>query len=106
MPKVMFEGKSLEVAQGTTLRNALKQAGLTPHNGQSRWLNCKGLGSCGTCAVWIEGELHEKTAMERWRLNFPPHTSESGLRLACQVRVEHNLVVKKYEGFWGQHSKK
>lgn len=104
MPKVSFEGRTWNVAEGTELRAALKEAGLSPHNGQSRWFNCKGFGSCGTCAVKIEGMVHEKTAMERWRLNFPPHTSESGLRLACQVRVESDLVVEKYEGFWGQHT--
>ena len=102
MPVVIFEGRVLEVNEGVRLREALFEQGLTPHNGQTRWFNCKGFGSCGTCAVHLEGDVHEKTRMERWRLDFPPHQAVDGLRLACQVRVESDLVVTKYEGFWGQ----
>jgi ferredoxin len=39
--------------------------------------------------------------MERWRLSFPPHRRDSDLRLACQLRVERDLVVHKHGGFWG-----
>lgn len=102
MPKIMFEGRALGVEPGTRLRDALKAAGLTPHNGQTQWFNCKGFGSCGTCAVRIEGAIHERTRMERWRLDFPPHDMDAGLRLACQVKVgEEDLKVTKYQGFWG-----
>lgn len=102
MPNVTFEGQVLVVEDGVRLRDALFERELTPHNGQAKWFNCKGFGSCGTCAVRIEGDVHEKTRMERWRLNFPPHQEVDGLRLACQVRVSSDLVVTKYEGFWGQ----
>lgn len=102
MPIITFHDKLIQTRAGTTLRDALLDAELSPHNGRARWFNCKGFGSCGTCAVKIEGDVHEKTRMERWRLDFPPHDSEDGLRLACQVRVEADLVVTKYEGFWGQ----
>jgi len=102
MPKVRFEGREIDVPTGTRLRKALRDAGLSPHNGQARWLNCKGLGSCGTCAVQIQGEVGPLTAMERWRLDFPPHRRGDGLRLACQVEVNSDLVVRKHPGFWGQ----
>ena len=107
MPTITFNGHSFQCQGGVKLRRAILDAGLSPHNGQARWFNCKGLGSCGTCAVELL-ELEQappKTAMERWRLDFPPHsTSESGgrLRLACQVTVTQDLVVNKHEGFWGQ----
>ena len=50
----------------------------------------------------IEGEVGPLTAIERWRLDFPPHQPGAGLRLACQVEVTSNLVVTKHPGFWGQ----
>lgn len=104
MPKIMFEGEVIEVAHGTNLRRALHDAGQTPHNGQATWFNCKGFGSCGTCAVQVEPAPSAKlTAMERWRLNFPPHTASDGLRLACQLEVVEDVVVTKHGGFWGEH---
>lgn len=102
MPSISFDGKTIECDSGQTLRKALIVAGTSPHNGQSTWLNCKGLGSCGTCAVKVTGVTHDKTIMEKWRLSFPPHKNSSGLRLACQVIVTNDLVVEKQNGFWGQ----
>lgn len=52
---------------------------------------CRGLGTCGTCAVEVVGnvEPQEWGTQERLRLNFPPHnpSSSSHLRLACQVNL-------------------
>lgn len=104
MPEVRFRDEVLEVEEGANLRAALRRAGLSPHNGNASWFNCKGMGTCGTCAVRIEGAVSpaEPSARERWRLSFPPHRPERGLRLACQVRVAGDLEVHKLEGFWGQ----
>ncbi len=105
MPKVRFEGEVYEVARGTRLRDALRAQGASPHNGESEWFNCKGFGTCGTCAVRIvSGEVAPKNAREGWRLGFPPHQDIEGMRLACQVRVEDDLEVEKYTGFWGQNT--
>ena len=104
MPKITFGGRTFECAPGTTLRDALRREGLTPHGGGSERLNCMGLGSWGTCAVELVGEVGPLTAMERWRLAFPPHDRSRGLRLACQVKVERDLVVLKHPGFWGERS--
>lgn len=102
MPIITFKGAFIQAERGTTLRDALLDAELSPHNGRAQWFNCKGFGSCGTCAVKIVGDVHDKTRMEQWRLDFPPHDAENGLRLACQVRVESDLLVTKHDGFWGQ----
>ena len=85
-----------------SLRDALIKAGRPPHNA-SRFAGCQGFGTCGTCAVQIEGEVEPKTpgAIEAWRLGFPPHTRQSGLRLACQVQPRGDLKVIKHKGFWG-----
>jgi ferredoxin len=104
VPTVEFRGERVECERGAVLRDVLRKAGLTAHNGRSAALNCRGHGSCGTCAVAIEGETSERTRRERLRLAAPPHDPDSELRLACQTRVEGDLVVTKHPGFWGQHA--
>lgn len=104
MPRVRYDGRVFDVPEGAVLRDALRRAGVSPHNGQARWFNCKGMGTCGTCAVRIRGAVSpaEPGSVEAWRLGFPPHDRERGLRLACQVHVRGDLDVEKLEGFWGQ----
>jgi len=100
MPTVTVEGERIECESGARLRNVLLDAGRSPHNGPTA-LSCHGLSTCGICAVEIEGTVAEPTARERARLDFPPHSVERGLRLACQVRVTDDLTVTKHGGFWG-----
>lgn len=104
MPTITFRGKEIQCAQGENLRRVLLNAGLGPYNGQARWLNCRGFGTCGTCALRIEGPVHppEPQGKERVRLGLPPHRRDAGLRLSCQVRVEGDLRVEKCAGFWGE----
>lgn len=104
MVTVRFGGTQLTCEEGEILRDVLLGAGESPHNGGANRLNCRGHGTCGTCAVEIDGEVSDPTAVERWRLDFPPHSPEAGLRLSCQTRVEGDLVVTKHDGFWGQHT--
>ncbi|MEM9073992.1 MAG: 2Fe-2S iron-sulfur cluster binding domain-containing protein [Myxococcota bacterium] len=103
--KIRFERagevRILECQPGETLRQALLRSGISPHNG-TRAVSCHGLGTCGTCAVEIRESVTPPGAVERWRLGFPPHNLESGLRLACQVTPEQDLHVIKHDGFWGQ----
>ncbi len=70
----------------------------------ARALHCRGRGSCGTCAVKIEGDVSEPTKKELLRLRFPPHDVANGLRLACQCSVLGDIKVAKFSGFFGQHS--
>ena len=102
---VHFRDTAIAVKPGSKLRTALLKHCLTPHNGKAKIVNCRGLGTCGTCAVEIVGKVSppERTAIERARLNLPPFTEASShLRLACQVQVQGDLQVTKYNGFWGQ----
>lgn len=103
MPTIHYRGRDIECEDGAVLRDALKAAGETPHNGLSDTLNCHGLSTCGTCAVAVDGDVSDPTSRERRRLSFPPHDGDSGLRLACQTRVHGDVVVEKHDGFWGQH---
>jgi ferredoxin len=96
----------MRVVKGSLLRSALLRNGVSPHNDKAMYVNCRGLGTCGTCAVEVVGNVvpQEWGTQERLRLNFPPHnpSSSSHLRLACQVRVEGDVKVIKYNKFWGQ----
>lgn len=103
MPTVRFQGRVIRAEAGANLRAVLRAAGVPPYNGSARWLNCRGLGTCGTCAVEVRGLVSPPTARERWRLHFPPHRAGSGLRLACQCRILGDVEVVKHLGFWGQH---
>lgn len=103
MPTVCVRGHEIECEQGAILRDVLLEAGESPHNGLADTVNCHGMATCGTCAVEVDGEVGDPTPGERRRLSVPPHDPESGLRLACQTRVEGDVDVTKHDGFWGQH---
>lgn len=109
--------KKLQIQKGEILRSAMLRRGSSPHNGRSRLINCRGLGTCGTCAVEIQPsgdngnngrgvvEPNERNTKEKIRLNFPPHGSSdrsANLRLACQVQVMDDITIRKRTGFWGQ----
>jgi ferredoxin len=102
MPKVEFAGATVECPEGANLRTVLLRARLPLYNGVARAIHCRGFGTCGTCAVRIEGPVSDPTPIERARLAFPPHDRDAGLRLACQTRVLGDVAVTKYDGLWGQ----
>ena len=69
----------------------------------ARAIHCRGRGTCGTCAVRVEGPVSEPTPAEIRRMRFPPHHPEKGLRLACQCSVLGDITVTKHQGMFGQH---
>ena len=102
MPTVEFDGTEVDCETGATLRDVLLSVGASPHNGRADALNCRGHGTCGTCAVAVDGETDEPSAREQARLSVPPHDPDDGLRLSCQTTVLGDLEVTKHDGFWGQ----
>jgi len=103
MPTVEFRGEQIDCEDGAVLRDVLLDAGLSPHNRTSEWVNCRGHATCGTCAVEVRGEVSEMGGDERRRLSLPPHSLDSGLRLSCQTEVLGDVEVLKHRGFWGQN---
>ena len=116
MPTIEFDGVTVNCEAGENLRTALMRTGLPLYNGIARQIHCRGLGTCGTCAVEVtcggagdqqcdvSARVTPTTAVERWRLAFPPHQTGSALRLACQCRILDDVKLKKYRGLWGHRT--
>jgi ferredoxin len=102
MPNVLAQGKVLACQRGDNLRQVLLKNGVDLYNGNANVINCRGIGTCGTCAVQIEGEVSETNWRDRTRRSLPPHTLNRTLRLACQTQVLGEVRISKFDGFWGQ----
>src|SRR5438132_1105098 len=106
MPKITVlneQKKEIEVPVGANLRLALREAGVQVYKRFDQYLNCRGLGLCGTCAVLVkEGmdHLSKKTFMEKFNFTFHPKTSfavighEDEMRLSCQCSVEADVAIE------------
>ncbi len=95
MAKVMIqnEGRSIEIADNSNLREALKAAKIPLYNGPRKILNCRGTGHCGSCEILvISGAEHltPRTAAEHKMLK----TYDVHRRLACQVAVNGNETIE------------
>ncbi len=102
--EVIAQGKRIKCQHGDNLRNILLQNGIDLYNGNAKVINCRGIGTCGTCAVEIDGEVSEVNWRDKTRRSLPPHSPTSSRRLACQTKVLGDVRVTKYDGFWGQGS--
>ena len=104
MPKVTAQGKTFECDRGANLRQVLLDNGIDLYNGQAKLINCHGFGTCGTCAVQVEGQVSEPNWQDKTRRSLPPHSATANRRLACQTQVLGDVKVTKFDGFWGQGS--
>jgi ferredoxin len=105
MPKVTFvnEKKTVEVPQGANLRREALKAGVYCNPAVHTYINCGGLGLCGTCRVVItKGIEHcsRQGAFEKLKFATDPMLFfarigvENPLRLACRVRVNGDVEVE------------
>lgn len=106
MPKVTAQGKTFDCEMDANLRQVLIEHDVALYNGNANLINCRGIGSCGTCAVMIDGEVSTTNWKDRGRRSLPPHNPARPLRLACQTRVLGDITVTKYDQFWGQGKKR
>lgn len=104
MPTVSAQGRTIQCEVGANLRRVLLANGVDLYNGQAQVINCRGIGTCGTCAVAIAGRVSETNWKDLARRSLPPHDRDRDLRLACQTQVQGDITVTKYDGFWGQDS--
>jgi ferredoxin len=101
LAEIRIGGTVIECETGENLRRVLLNSNSPLYSRMARALHCRGLGTCGTCALRVKGPVSTMTAVEKWRLSFPPHRVERGLRLACQCIVLGDLNLPKHAGFWG-----
>jgi ferredoxin len=104
MPLVQAQGKTIKCKEGENLRKILLRNGVDLYNGNAKVINCRGIGSCGTCAVKVGGLVSEANWRDKTRRSLPPHSPTTDLRLACQTQVLGDVKVTKFNGFWGQGS--
>ena len=105
MPIIQAQGKTITCPMGANLRRVLLDHQVDLYNGKAKYINCHSLGTCGTCAVKIEGKVSSANWKDKSRCSLPPHSPESDLRLACQTQVLGDIKVSKFDRFWGQGEK-
>ncbi len=120
MPKITIvnEKREIDVAAGTVLRRALLDAGIETHavlgpafgllDKPVKYLNCHGLGMCGTCKVLVKKgmeNLSSKSLLETVNFTLHPVTSfavighEDEMRLSCQTIVEGDVTIETRPAF-------
>jgi ferredoxin len=105
MPKVKFskENQEVSVPEGTTIRDAAKLLSINTNQGingfgatLNKYVNCHGLGQCGTCRVFVtegHGEnTNKQTIWEKKCFNLPfPDPLPA---LACQCKITGDVTVE------------
>ena len=95
MPKVIFinENISAEVPRGAVLRDVALEQGVEIYRGMWTHFNCRGLGLCGRCRIWVlsSPSTVSKPTLLRERVL---HRVHGDLRLACQVRVMGDVEIR------------
>jgi ferredoxin len=81
--------RTIKVEPGVNLREAAIENKTSVYSHVFKILNCRGRGLCTSCKVIIEsGDVDPRNELENKKLKDP------NLRLACQVTVKDNMVVR------------
>lgn len=97
MHRVHFrkEDVTIEVPDGTNLRQACLDSGIDPYPALGGLLSCRGKGFCGTCVVGVD-DPEQLGAASRREARFLKKLSEQlrgTLRLSCQAEITGDLAV-------------
>lgn len=92
MPTVTFQNENVkvEVPEGTSLRKAAQQAGVSVYGGPNKLLNCRGFGLCGSDKVTITPDAGVSKQSFFEKLQFG---AGSKTRLACQSKITGDVTV-------------
>lgn len=105
MPTVTItnEKRSITVPEGTNLRKAALRHGVSLYSGADRYLNCRGLGLCGTCRVHVKSGRENLSRVGFWEwlmTRFHPFRwwvrigEEDKMRLACRTKVLGDVEIE------------
>src|SRR5262249_56821904 len=91
--------KEIEVPVGANLREEALKAGVVVYPGLTRYLNCFGHGTCGTCAVVVKKgkeNLSPPGRFEKMRLKLLMSNigREGVVRLSCQCKVMGDCSIE------------
>jgi ferredoxin len=92
MPKITFEREKIQIVvpMHSNLREVAVANNIPIYAGVAKVANCHGNGRCGTCRVELQGgALKPRNSIEEAKLKDAPN-----VRLACQIEVLGDLVVK------------
>ena len=78
-------GISIEMEKGKSLREGLEKIGIRLES------PCGGLGSCGSCGVWVEPAGNVPSTPHK---NISPSKDAKGFRLACQAVPVADITVR------------
>lgn len=98
MPEVTFvkQKRTISVEHGENLREAAIRAKLSVYPHIFKILNCRGRGLCTSCTVEIDSDhLEPRNETENQQLKKKLKNNPK-LRLACQVKVTGDMVVKTH----------
>lgn len=98
MLEIQFEkqNRTIQVDPGTNLREAAIANKVAIYAHIFKLLNCRGRGLCSSCRVEVvSGKVSERNEVENKNLK-KALTKNPNLRLACQMEVEDNLVVRSH----------
>ncbi len=98
MLEIQFENqkRKINVEPGTNLREGAIANKVSLYAHVFKLLNCRGRGLCKSCRVEIvSGNVGERNEVENNNLKNALKKNP-GLRLACQIKVEDNLVVRTH----------
>ncbi len=89
MPQIFFkeQGQHVEVAAGTTILQAARNAGIIVES------PCDGVGTCGKCKVLLEDAPAGSYKVEEAHYQMPPELAEQGYVLACHTKVLGDITV-------------
>ena len=90
------QNRTIKANEGETIREAAINAKLSIYPHIFKILNCRGRGHCHSCAIEIvSGTTNPKNEIENQQL-AKKLVKKPNLRLACQVRVSDNMVIKTH----------
>lgn len=95
MLEVQFvnHNRTIKVQPGENLREAAIRNKLSIYPHIFKILNCRGRGLCTSCKVEIiSGKVDPRNEIENQKLKDKP----PNIRLACQITVNDNLVVRTH----------